>query len=57
VQVNSQNQEKIDKLIHEYIGEQSSYGRCSPDWKKARRQIQEKPELKSELALKLKSMA
>jgi hypothetical protein len=57
VPVTSQNQEKIDKLIHEYIGEKSSYGRCSPDWKKARKQIQENPEMKKELASRLKAMA
>jgi len=32
VEVTDKNKEKIDHVIHEYIGEQSNYGRCSADW-------------------------
>ena len=56
VQVTDENQEKIDKVIHKYIGEQSSYGRCSADWKKASKEIKANPELKTELILKLKTL-
>lgn len=56
VQVTDANKEKIDAVIHKYIGEQSSYGRCSPDWKKARDQIKESPEMKQELLKKLKTL-
>ncbi len=56
MQVTDANKEKIDAVIHKYIGEQSSYGRCSPDWKKARDQIKESPEMKQELLKKLKTL-
>ena len=56
VQVTEENQEKIDKVIHKYIGDQSSYGRCSSDWKKASKEIKANPELKKELILKLKGL-
>jgi predicted Fe-Mo cluster-binding NifX family protein len=39
VKVTDANKGKVDEVIHKYIGEQSSYGRCSADWKKARREI------------------
>jgi hypothetical protein len=56
VEVTDGNKGKIDEVIHQYIGEQSSYGRCSPDWKKARNEIQESPEMKKELVEKLKAL-
>jgi uncharacterized protein YjbJ (UPF0337 family) len=56
VNVTDENKEKIDGFIHKYIGEQSSYGRCSADWKKARKEIQESPEMRKELIEKLKTL-
>ena len=56
VEVTDKNKDKIDEVIHKYIGEQSSYGRCSADWKKARKEIQESPEMKKELVEKLKAL-
>ena len=56
VQVTDKNKGKIDAVIHKYIGDQSSYGRCSADWKKARKEIQESPEMKKELVEKLKAL-
>jgi hypothetical protein len=56
VKVTDKNKEKIDGVIHKYIGEQSSYGRCSTDWKKARKEINESPEMKKELIAKLKTL-
>jgi hypothetical protein len=29
IEVTDKNKNKIDKVIHRYVGEQSSYGRCS----------------------------
>ena len=55
VKVTEKNKEKIDGVIHKYIGEQSSYGRCSADWRKARKEIQESPEMRKELIKKLKA--
>jgi hypothetical protein len=56
VNVTDKNKGKIDEVIHKYIGEQSSYGRCSADWRKARKEIQESPEMKQELIEKLKAL-
>jgi hypothetical protein len=56
VKVTDKNREKIDGVIHKYIGEQSSYGRCSADWRKARKEIQESPEMRKELSEKLKAL-
>jgi predicted Fe-Mo cluster-binding NifX family protein len=55
VKVTDKNKQKIDQVIHHYIGEQSSYGRCSADWRKARKEIQENDEMKQELIGKLRS--
>jgi hypothetical protein len=56
VEVTDKNKEKVDTIIHKYIGEQSSYGRCSTDWRKARKEILENAEMKEELIEKLKSL-
>jgi len=56
VQVTDENKGKIDGVIHKYIGEQSSYGRCSADWRKARKEIKESPEMKQELIAQLKAL-
>jgi hypothetical protein len=55
VKVTDKNKQKIDQVIHHYVGEQSSYGRCSADWRKARKEIQENDEMKQELIEKLRS--
>ncbi|MBT0160394.1 hypothetical protein G4O51_10470 [Candidatus Bathyarchaeota archaeon A05DMB-2] len=57
LQVTDANKEQIDDVIHKYIGEQSNYGRCSADWKKARKEINESPEMKQELIAQLKTLA
>ena len=56
IEVTDKSKGKIDQVIHKYIGEQSSYGRCSADWKKARKQIKESPERKQELIAQLKAL-
>ena len=56
VKVTDNNKEKIDQVIHKYIGEQSRYGRCSADWRKARKEINESPEMRKELIEKLKTL-
>jgi hypothetical protein len=56
IEITDQNKSKIDEVIHKYIGEQSSYGRCSADWKKARKEIKESPEMKQELIAQLKTL-
>ena len=57
VEMTPANREKVDAAIHEYIGEQSSYGHCSVDWKKARKEINESPKMRKELVEKLKVLA
>lgn len=56
VNVTDRNKGKIDEVIHKYIGRQSSYGRCSADWRKARKEINESPEMRSELIEKVKAI-
>jgi hypothetical protein len=56
VNVTEANKSEIDQVIHKYIGEQSSYGKCSTDWRKARKEINESPEMRSELIQKLKAL-
>jgi len=56
VSVTSENKQKIDEVIHAYIGKQSSYGRCSADWRTARKEIAANPELKRELIAQLKTL-
>jgi hypothetical protein len=56
VEVTDKNEKNVDNIIHKFVGEQSSYGRCSADWRKARKQIQENAEMKQELIDKLKAL-
>ena len=56
VQVTDANRDKIDEVIHKYISDQSSYGRCSADWRKARKDINASPQMRSELIEKLKAL-
>jgi len=56
VEVTDENREKIDEVIHKYIGEQSRYGRCSADWRKARKEIRADEEMRHELIEKLQSV-
>ncbi len=57
IEENDKNREKIDSFIHKYIGEQSRYGRCSPDWKKARKEIAQDDAMRKDLVKKLKALA
>ena len=57
VEVTDENREEVDEVIHQYIGEQSSYGRCSADWRKARKEIQADEEMRNELIDRLRALA
>jgi hypothetical protein len=57
VNITDANKGEIDDVIHKYIGEQSSYGRCSANWRKARKEINESPEMRSDLIQKLKALS
>jgi len=54
ININDANKDKIDEVIHKYIGGKSRYGRCSADWRKARKEIKANPQMRSELIQKLK---
>lgn len=57
IEVNDANRRRIDEVIHHYIGEQAGYGRCSSDWRKARKDIQASDQMKNELIKRLRSVA
>lgn len=57
IEVTDKNREKIDEIIHTYISEQAGYGRCSADWRKARKEIQANKRMRQELIEKLRSLA
>lgn len=56
VEVTDKNKQKIDDVIHKYVNEQASYGRCSPNWSKARKEIQANEKMKKELIQKLQTL-
>lgn len=56
LEINPNNQTQVDALIHKYIGEQSKFGRCSADWKKARKEIAGDAKMKQELLSQLKTL-
>ncbi len=57
IEVTDENREKVDEVIHQYIGEQSSYGGCSAEWRKARKGIQADEQMRNELVERLQSLA
>ena len=57
VEVTKENRETVDDVIHQFIGEQSSYGRCSADWRKARKEIKANEEMRNKLVERLNSLA
>jgi predicted Fe-Mo cluster-binding NifX family protein len=56
VEVTDKNKMKIDDVIHQYISEQASYGRCSPNWSTAKKQVLGNEQMKKELIQKLKTV-
>jgi hypothetical protein len=56
VEATPDNQEKIDGVIHKYIGEQSKMGKCSADWKKAKKEIAADEKMKAELIAQLQKL-
>jgi len=57
VEVTEENRERIDEVIHQYIGEQSRYGRCLVDWRKARKEARVNEQMREELIKRLQSLA
>jgi hypothetical protein len=56
INITDQNRDKIDKIIHQYIGEQSRLGRCSADWKKARKEVKANEQMRQELVEQIQSL-
>jgi len=57
VKVTDKNRDKMDEVIHKYIGEQASYGRCSSNWAKARKEVKANEQMKQELIGRLQAIA
>lgn len=57
VEVTEEKRDKVDEVIHQYIGEKSRYGRCSADWRKARKEIKADEEMRRELIERLRGIA
>jgi hypothetical protein len=57
VEVTDENSEKIEDVIHQYIGEKSKYGRCSSDWRKARKEIKVNDGLRLELIERVRKIS
>jgi septation ring formation regulator EzrA len=56
IEVSDVIREKIDEIIHRYIGEKARYGHCSAEWRKFRSEIKTNKELRSKLVEELKSL-
>ena len=56
IDITEQNREKIDEIIHQYIGAQSRFGRCSADWKKARKEVKADEQRRRELIERIQSL-
>jgi len=57
ISVTDENKEKIDEVIHSFLSEQASYGRCSADWRKARKEVKANEQMRQELVERLQSLA
>jgi len=57
VKVTDNSKGKVEEVIHQYIGEQSSYGRCSADWRKARKEIEADTTMRNELVERLRTLS
>ena len=57
IEVSEDNEERVEDIIHKFIGKQSAYGRCSADWRKARKEIKANDQMRNELIEKLRSLA
>jgi len=56
VEVNEDNEARVEEVIHKYIGEQSKYGRCSSDWRKASKEVRDDPAMRQELIEALQTL-
>lgn len=57
VEVTEENRERIDQVIHDFVSDRSSYGRCSHVIEKASEQIQGDRTMRLELIDRLQRAA
>jgi len=57
IQVTAKNQARVDDIIHKYIGDKATYGRCSAQWKSAKETVQGDPQKMQELLSQLRLVA
>ncbi|NLK26609.1 MAG: hypothetical protein GX307_08580 [Euryarchaeota archaeon] len=57
VEVNDENRERIDQVIHDYVVDQASHGRCSMIIEEASQQIAGDSGMRRELIDKLQQVA
>jgi len=55
IEVTEENKEKIDEIIHQYVGESSRYERCSGDWRKVGQRVKADEKEKKKLIEKLRA--
>jgi len=56
VEVTEGNREKIDEVIHEFIGKTSRYEHCSSDWTKASKKIKANESERKKLIERLRAI-
>ncbi len=55
IAVSDQNREKVDEVIHQFIGERAEYEHCSSDWRSARKRVMDDPAQRQKLVTALKA--
>ncbi len=55
IKVTDENSEKIDEVIHEYIGAKAEYEHCSSDWTKMGKKIKADENERKKLIEKLQA--
>jgi hypothetical protein len=53
--VTEENRSKIDKVIHDFVGEKAKFEHCSPEWSKVGKKIRADENEKKKLIAKLKT--
>jgi len=56
IEVTDENRDRIDEVIHEFIGETSKYGHCSSDWRRKSKIIKADESEKRRLIERLKAI-
>lgn len=55
IDVTEENRAKIDKVIHDFVGEKAKYEHYSPEWSKVGKKIRADESEKKKLIAKLKT--